>query len=205
MIDALTTEAMWDILHDFARRQKGGEKVTAEDVHGEIIDFLAYQEIEFPATFEGNSIYEIFRIFVDGGAVFVDNSYPEMGPQRFVHPIFIECSTEIDSTILSAYPQLGEYLTRSFCPDVEPAADAAGVEAEPDPDAGLFQHVEMATTDGTGTASGWIPKRSAKIGSLLDIGDERDWRVTVVYDGFILNREQMKLLPPTGYISDTRH
>lgn len=214
MIDALTTEAMWDVLHGFAHRQKQGERITAEEVHAELTEFLHDQDIEFPATFDGNSVYEIFRVFVDGGALFVDNSYPEMGPQRFVHPIFIECGEAIDSKILAAYPQLGEYFTRAFCPDSVRAADAAEVETESAPaapftqadaDAEIYQHVDLATVDDSATASGWILQERAKEGNIIAIDDERDWRVTRVYDGFLLNGAQIKLLPPHGYISDTVH
>jgi hypothetical protein len=209
MIDALTTQAMWDLVADYVEDQKKGEKILASEVHAELMDFLAHQDIELPAVFQGNVPYELFRIFVDGSAVYVDNSYPDDGPQRHVQPVFIECGAEIPGVILEAYPALGDYFTKAFCPDEGRAADAAEVETEsaagPNPDDGLWQHVDMASTDGTGTASGWIPKRFAVENGIIDLGDERDWRVVTAYEGFVLNAAQMKLLPPTGYISDTRH
>jgi hypothetical protein len=213
-IAATVTEAMWDLLRDWVDQQQSGEKVLASEVHADLMDFLETQGIKLPAVFQGNVRFEAFDMFVDGGAIFLTNTYPdEPAPdQKHTFPIFIECGEGIDSKILEAFPALADHFVRAYCPDsvqVEHAADAAEVETEsapgPHPDDGLWQHVDMATTDGAGTASGWIPKRYAVENGSIDFGDERDWRVTVAYEGFVLNAEQMKLLPPTGYISDTRH
>jgi hypothetical protein len=208
MIDALTTQSMWDLVADYVDDQKKGERILATEVHAELMEFLANQDITLPAVFQGNVPYEVFRIFVDGSAVYIDNSYPDDGPDRHVQPVFIECGTEISGVILQAYPGIADYLIQTYCPEGQRAADAAEVETEsagPHPDDGLFQHVDLATTDGSGTASGWIPKIFAIQNGRIDFGDERDWRVIMIYDGFVLDKEQMKLLPPTGYISDTRH
>lgn len=216
MIDAETTEAFWDILHSNVAAQLEGENILATEVHAELMEFLAEQEITFPAIFEANTNYEIFDLFVDGGAIFITNSYPDMGPEQHTHPIFIECRKggDVDSKILKAFPQLADYFTKSFCPDAQRAADAAEVETESAParrftqadaDAELYQHVDMVTTDGAGTATGWILQSRAKVGNIINIGDDRDWRVTVAYDGFVITGAQMKQLPPTGYISETIH
>jgi hypothetical protein len=224
MIDHATTEAMWDILHDYVARQKQGEKVTAEEVHAELIEFLAAQEIELPAKFQGNVPFEVFDFFVDGGALFVTNSYPEEGPEQHTHPIFVECGSKLPSKILSAYPALADMLQHRFCPESSVAADAAEVETESAPaatgpfassetgyvppenlDDEIYQHVDIVLGNGEATGTGWVLSHKAKAGTILDLGDGRAWLVAHVYDGFVLNGAQMKRLPPTGYVTETAH
>jgi hypothetical protein len=206
MIDAATTEAFWSIIHDYVQIQKNGERVLATEVHAELMEFLASQDIVLPAAFEGASVYEVTDIFVDGSAIFVTNSFPELGPELHTHPIFIEClkGGNVDSQILEAFPQLATYFTNSFCHGEPRAADAAEVETESAP-AGeeLFQHFDVAAKGATGT--GWAAQSKIELGAILDLGDDRVWRVTRVYDGFLLNKAQLERLPPQGYITETFH